>query len=69
MEDPHGRVPAFVRVGKLIREFRVDGADAGLRLLQIDARIQAWPVDAVVEAQDLREQDDAVEIDAAKVGG
>ncbi len=35
----------------------------------IDAGVRGWPVDAVVEAEDLRQQDDAVEVDAAKIGG
>ena len=35
----------------------------------IDAGVGGGAVDAVVEAEDLREEDDAVEVDAAKVGG
>ena len=35
----------------------------------IDAGVGGGAVDAVVEGEDLREQDDAVEVDAAEVGG
>ena len=35
----------------------------------IDAGIGGGPVDAVVEAEDLGEKDDAVEVDAAKIRG
>ena len=39
----------------------------GKRVGLIDAGVPLGPVDAVVEAEDLREQDDAVEIDIAQI--
>ena len=40
LEDRKRNVPAFVRVGKFLRELGVYGAEAGLRLIEIDARIE-----------------------------
>jgi hypothetical protein len=58
----------------LVGEFVVvpgGGGEGGKRegVCLIYAWIRGWTVDAVVEAEDLREEDDAVEVDAAKVGG